>query len=115
MSNAWQWIKKWGGAIFGALAAVLLVVLGAGWVWRKKKAEVGALRDELALAEATKEIERLRALRKGVAERVGEKDQAIEEIDAQLAENQRKIVEAHEGGEGLSADEIVAEFERLGF
>jgi hypothetical protein len=115
MKKAWEWTKKWGGLLFGTIAAVLLLLLGGGWLWRKKKAEVGALKDELAVSEATKEIERLRALRKGVAERVGEKDQAIDEIDAELADNQRKIVEAHEGGEDLSAEEIAAEFARLGY
>ena len=115
MKKAWAFVKKWGGAIFGALAALLLALLGVGWLWRKKQAEVGALKDELAVAEATKEIATLRARREEVAARVGEKDVEIKAIDAELAENQRKIVEAHEGGEGLSADEIAAEFSRLGF
>lgn len=115
MKAAWEWTKKWGGLLFGAIAAVLLAVLGAGWLWRRKKAEVGALKDALAVVEATKEIERLRALRGEVAARVGEKDQAVEEIDAQLADNKRKIVEAHEGGENLTSEEVSEAFARLGY
>lgn len=111
MKKVWQWLKKWGAAILGAL----LVILGGGWLWQRHKRKVGRLKDELAVAEATKEIERLRGERTQLAERVGEKDAQITEIDDQIKRNKRKIVEAHEQGEGLSDDEIEQEFANLGY
>jgi len=113
--KAWEFVKKWGGAIFAALAAILLAVLGAGWLWRKKEAEAARLKDELAVAEATKEIARLTATREEVARQVGEKDEAIADVDRQLKENRRKIVEAHEGMEGLSDGEVEDALARLGY
>lgn len=110
MTEVWGTIKKWGAAI----AAGLLFLIGMGWLWRRKQRELGALKDELAVANATKEISRLTAVREETAKQVGEKDQAIEEIDAQLAANKRAIVEAHEGGEGLTDEEMLAAFARLG-
>jgi HAMP domain-containing protein len=107
----WQTLKSWGLAIAG----VLLVVLGAGWLWRRKQSELGRVRDELAAKEALTEVRRLEALREEVARQVGEKDVAIEAIDGLLAENQRKLVEAHDGGQGLSDDEVSRLFGRLGY
>lgn len=114
MKKAWTWIKKWGGVVFGSLAAVLLLLLGGGWLWRRKQAELGAVKDELAVERAKRDIERLRATRKEVARQVGEKDEAIAEIDRQLAKNRRKLADAHEGGENLTDEQVEAALERLG-
>lgn len=115
MQKAWAWLKKWGTALFGAIAAVLLLVLGGGWLWRRREQALGAVRDELAVEKAKGEIARLRGVREEVAREVGEKDEAIVEVDRQLAENRRKIVEAHEGGQSLSDEEVDALFARMGF
>lgn len=111
MKKVWAWLKKWGAVILG----VLLVIVGGGWLWQRHKRRVGRLKDELAVAEATKEIERLRGQREQLAERVGEKDEQIDQIDDEIKRNKRKIVEAHEQGEGLSDDEIEQEFAQLGY
>lgn len=113
--KTWAWLKKWGSWLLGGIVTVLLGVLTLGWYVRRQNRQIGQLKDQVAVADAMKEITRLRALREGVAERVGEKDQAIEEVDRDLAANQRRIVEAHEGGKGLSDEEVAAEFVRLGF
>jgi uncharacterized protein HemX len=105
-----KWLKKWGAAIAG----VLLVILGAGWLWRRQQARIGKLKDRLAVEEATKKIGELRVLREEVKDRVGEKDEAIADLDRQLLDNQRRIIEAYEGGEGLSDEEMLEEFRRLG-
>jgi uncharacterized protein HemX len=109
--KAWAWLKKWGLV----LLALLLSLVGAAWVLNRQKSKLGQLRDELAVAEATQAIAALRARREEVAARVGEQDVEIQEIDGQLADNQRKIVEAYEGGAGLSAEEVAAELARLGY
>jgi hypothetical protein len=111
VKKAWEWIKKWGAA----LAGVLLLFLGAGWLWRRQQAKIGKLKDRLAVEEATKKIEQLRAVRAELVERVGEKDEAIAEVDEQLYANKWKIIEAHEGGQGLTDDEMLEEFARLGY
>ncbi len=111
----WAWLKRWGGALFGAISALLLLVLGGGWLWRRKQSEVSQLRDALAVEEATQEIAKLRAVRAEIVARVGEKDEAVEAIDQQLAANRRAVVSAHESGEGLSDEEIADAFARLGF
>lgn len=115
MSRTWAWLKKWGGVLFGALTATLLVVLGAGWLWRRKVAELGRVQDELAVARAQREIAHLRGMREEIAHRVEEKDEVIEAIDRKLAENRRAIIEAHGYGQGLTDEEVEDAFARLGY
>ena len=109
--NVWSWLKKWGSIILGAL----FVLVGGAWLWQRHNRKVGSLKDELAVAKATKEIAHLRGEREQVAERVDEKDEQIQQIDDKIKQNKRKIVEAHEQGEGLSDKEIEREFARLGY
>lgn len=111
MSSVWEWLKKWGAAIAG----VLLAVLGAGWLWQRKSRELGRVKDRLAVERVKRDIARLQGMRKEISKRVGEKDEAIEGIDRQLAENRRAIVEAHEHGEGMSDEEVDEAFRRLGY
>ena len=110
MTKVGEWLKKWGAAIAG----VLLLVLGAGWLWRRQQAALGRVTDQLTVERATKEISKLRAIRAEVSTRLDEKDEAIVHIDAQLPENKRQLVEAHELGQGLNDEEVEAAFARLG-
>lgn len=111
MKKAWAWIKKWGAAI----ASALLVLVGFGWLWHKKKLELGEVKDELAIAKATKNIAELRGRREEVARQVGEKDEAVKAIDEELAANKRAIIEAYENGEGLSDKEVERAFDAAGY
>jgi hypothetical protein len=114
VTKAWQWLKKWGGLFFGGIVAALLFVMGAGWLWRRREAMLGRVRDELAVEKAKSEIARLQGMRAEVVRQVGENDAATAEIDEQLLGNRRKIVEAHEHGEGLSSEELERAFAELG-
>jgi len=114
MSKAWAWLKKWGGALFGGLAAALLFVLGAGWLWRRQERTLGRVKDEMAVAKAKADIALLQGVREEIVRQVGEKDQATAEIDEKLLDNRRKIVEAHEGGEGLEGEDLERAFAELG-
>jgi hypothetical protein len=111
MAKVWEWIKKWGAA----LAGLLLLLLGAGWLWNRQQQRLGKLKDRLALVEAMKDIDTLRALRVEIEDRTEENTEAIETLDQKILESKRKIVEAHVGGEGLSDEEMLSEFERLGY
>ena len=82
--KAWPWLKKWGAWILGGIA----LVFGSGWLWNtykgklgRVKGKLGRVKDKLAVAEALKEREKLQAVRTEIATRVGEKDDAIEQID----------------------------------
>ena len=107
----WAWLKKWGIALLGGL----LTLLTFGWFAKRKFSELGRVKDELALAEATAEIGKLRASRDAIEERVGEKDAVIEAIDESLTAQRRKLVEAHQLGEGKTDEEITNIFARLGY
>lgn len=112
LKRAWAWIKKYWAPILSAIAALVAGMVGVYWFRRRA---LGRVQDELAVARAQKEIARLRGAREEVTRRVGEKNEAIEEIDAQLADNRRQVVEAHENGQGLSDEEVLRAFEALGY
>jgi hypothetical protein len=105
----WTWLKKWGWALLGFVA----VLLGAGWLWDRKAGELGRAKDKLAVAQAKHRIAELRMVREQLTERLGENDQAIEQLDRQLLDNKRLLVRAYEHGEDLSDAEIEEAFERL--
>lgn len=109
--KAWTWMKKWGLAIAGGL----LAVLGAGWLWRRQREKLGRVKDELAVARAKSKIDELRAVRREVESRLGETDKSIEVIDRQINEQRQVIVEAHENGANLSAEDVAEEMRRLGY
>lgn len=111
MTKIWAWLKKFGGWITGVLA----LLVGAGWLWKRQKERLGKLRDELAVSEATKEIEILRNLREKIAESATDLDVDIAQVDQQLAQQKRKIVEAFEKGTGLSDEEVERAFADLGY
>lgn len=113
MKAAWEWLKKWGGLLFGGIATVLLVVLTGGWYLRHKNKQLAAARDEAAIAEATAEVRRLEAVRAEVEARVGEKDEAIKVIDQQIAEQKARAVAAAGEGDGLSDEELAARFREV--
>lgn len=107
----WPKVKKWGLALLSLIG----VLLGAGWLWGKHKSKLGRLKDQVAVVEARKEMDKLRAVREEVASRVGEKDEIIDHIDRQLETNKRKIVEAYEHGEEMTDEEVRSAFSDLGY
>lgn len=113
MTEAWAWLKKWGSWLLGGLVTVLLVVLTGGWWLRHQRQKTQRAQDEATIAEARAEVRRLEAVRREVEKRVGEKDEAIQHIDAQIREQQRRVVSAAGAGEGLDDDELAARFREV--
>lgn len=109
MKKVLDWIKRWGGAI-GGLA---IVVIGAGWLWRRQQNALGKVKDKLAVAEATKAIARLQGQREEVAKRVGETDMLVEELDAEIALQRQRVIDAHEVDPDLSEEEVAARLRRV--
>jgi hypothetical protein len=107
----WAAVKKWAGWLVGGLA----VLLGAGWLWRRRERELGQLKDKAQAAEAKRAIAHLQGRREELARELGEQDEAVQALEEALRKNRRRLVEAHEGGEELSDDEVERAFARLGF
>ena len=109
--KAWEFIKKWGAALLG----IVLLILGAGWLWSRYRNKLGMIRDELTVTKARAKIDELRAVRTEVERHSTHKDEEIAAIDQQIAEQKRAIVEAHEHGLGLKPEEIEDAYRSLGF
>lgn len=112
-ARAWAWLKKWGAWLLGGLVTVLLAVLTGGWWLRRQREQLAAARDEATIAAARAEVERLEAVRAEVEDRVGEKDEAIEQIDSQIRAQKERAVRAAGAGEGLSDAELAERFKEV--
>lgn len=107
MKRAWGYVV----AALSALGAVLAFLL-----WRKyQKDHVDTLKDALAVSKAEREVKVLAAKREAVEERVAERAGEIAQLDAQLADNARRIVEARTKAKGLTSEQVMAEYKRLGY
>lgn len=107
MKKVWGWII----GVLGVIAAVLGFIL-----YRKyAKDQVGSLKDALAVSKAEKDIAVLDAERVMLEEDIEERDEEIKVVDEQLADNQRKIIEARTGAKDLDADGVLEEYRRLGY
>jgi len=111
LKGAWRWVRDHAVAILGAIAALLAVAWGIHYARRR----IGGLRDRVAVEEARREIAADTARRDALIEQADGREADVEEIDARLAANHRRIVEAHEGTEGMADSEVEDAFARLGY
>jgi hypothetical protein len=108
---AWFWVKDNAVAVLGFIAIVLAFILYRKW----KTDQVNSLKDAIAVSDAEKEIAVLEAEKEAIDTRVAEREVTINRIDKTLEENKRRIVEARTGTKELSSEEILSEYERLGY
>jgi hypothetical protein len=106
-----RWIKDHIVAVLGGIVAILAFVLYRKW----KQGEVDSLKDALTVSKAVSNIKALDAKREMLGERIEGREAEIAEINESLEDNKRAIVEARTGAKGLSSDEILAEYKRLGY
>jgi len=106
-----RWIKDNIVAVLGFISVALAFILYRKW----KQDQVNSLKDALVVSEATKEIKALDAQREMIGERIEGREAEIAEIDKKLDDNKRAIIEARTGAKGLSSEEILAEYRRLGY
>lgn len=85
-------------------------VLTLGWAWRRRLRRLGRLKDRTQLEEARAAVARLQGTRDEVRKSVAETDDAVQKLDQLLAVHKRHAVEAFEGGEGLSDEELESAF-----
>ena len=104
------WLRKW----WGAIAAGVALLLGAGWIWSRRKTltaeaalEVGKLREDIAAKRAVRD----RLLEDDAHDAV-----AVAAVDIKLEENERAILELHEEEIGdATRDEVRERLRRLGY
>jgi hypothetical protein len=106
-----RWIKDNIVAVLGAIVAILAFILYRKW----KQGQVNSLKDALSVEKATRDIKSLDTKRKMIGERIEGREAEIAEINEKLDDNKRAIVEARTGAKGLSSEEILAEYRRLGY
>ncbi len=111
MKKAWFWIKDNVAVVLGVIAATLLFIIYQWW----KRDQVNSLKDALLVSETEKDIEVLTERRKAIGNRIAGREVEVNEINKMLEVNKRTIVEARTGATGLSEDDIIEEYRRLGY
>lgn len=112
-TSAWSWrtVKY---LLIGAVGLVVLVVV-AMLLINKRKAEADNLKRKLTIARADADIAYLEAKAKITTEKLGGVTEAREKLEAEIEELQKKREENALLIEGMTNEEVAAEFARRGF
>ncbi len=116
MGAVWSWITAHPGAV-GWIALGVAVLYIALRVWR---ARVGALKDKLAVSKAKVDVAKLEERRDALRDKatdLGFADaklaQAEKNLEKEIADKKRAVVEARESVEGKDDAEVAARFNNL--
>ncbi len=107
--KAVSWLKDNITALLAGLVALGGIVLGI--IWHRQR--VSELKDANAVAVAQNKVAALDARREVLAEREEEFAEELVEVDKARVSIKREIVEVEKEVEGLSDDEVEAEFAKL--
>lgn len=104
---------SWLGQNLWALAGFVIAALGAGVLWNLHRGRVRRLEDEVAIKDAVRKVTALDSRRQALAERADENRVEIEAVQAERVEIVRSAVAVERRVEGMSDDDLEAEFRRL--
>ena len=95
--------------------AGLLLLFGAGIVYRHQKRRVATVKDLLDIERAQTDLVRLRTERHALGTRASVKREELAHVDLQIEDRKRKIIAIHEDVQGLDSAQIAESFARLGY
>lgn len=108
--KVWAWVKEKAVWVASAVGGLLLLLVGAGWIWQRRRGRVPSA----AQVESAKfRLGRLNEIQAEMVGRVGEKDLALDQLEREKTGFKRTLVAARVDVEALSDAEVVAEFARL--
>jgi len=107
----WLWIKD----NLAALIVAFIAIMGAGMFWRYHRKTVASLKDDHAVQQALRRVTMLNTLRESLNKESSTYTTELKDIDKELLENKRIIVERHEYTDTLSDTEVLDELTRLGY
>lgn len=111
LGQAWAWVRAHGSLLAGATIAVLAFLL-----YRRNRADqVTSLRGALAVAKAERDVAALTERRDAALARADATEADVRGIDEKLAETRQRIVEHRTGASNLNAEQVLAEYRRLGY
>lgn len=109
LAEVWAWLKKWGLAIAGVLAAIL----GAGIVWDASKRRTARLADELAVEKARRKVAALDAQRAALDARDEAHVEEIKRIETERQVIARETVALDRDVAAMSDEEVERAFRDL--
>lgn len=111
MKKIGAWLREWG--IW--LGALFVIIFGAIFIgkrfWRSRLQS----EDLERIAEAENKLEYLRGVREEVERDIGEENEAVENLDAQIKEQHDVIRETMKRGAGMTDEEVAEEFRKFGY
>ncbi len=107
--RGWLWIKGHSLALMAALSAVLLSIV----YWQNQRKKIGSLKDAVAVQKARVAITEAQT-RKEIFKAQADNTRVQEgELDRIILAKKKEAVEVRQEVDGLSDDEVEAEFARL--
>jgi hypothetical protein len=106
----WSWLKRWSTLILG----VLLMLVGVGWLWQRRKrldaesrAKAARLNENISVAAA---------VRNRLLLEVDASEPQVRKLDEEIHSNERALLRLHdEDPTEMSVDEIRERLANLGY
>ena len=116
MKVALSWLKKNAITVLLVVALILVLLLVILGFWFKVRGfKIADLFYKLQVLEAKNEIGHLEVKKAVLKEREDVAEEKVEELAAQIKEEEKKIEVARRNAKGMSSEDIAAELTDLGF